>query len=172
MVDRAEELEVTRKIARVFDLVVAGNNFRQAGDEVGISRATASRYYDKAMLEYKVPDIQVQEWRIMLSNRFDSMIKPLMKAILDEKTPLRDIAEAVRAVTRVEQRRARMLGLDKPTKIDVTLNVPALDPPEAAKRQRKRLEDAGFLGLSTAPPKGITGPRDVEAEVVNGTDPS
>lgn len=151
----AKRIEITKKAARAFELVAQGKNFREVAEELGCSRSNACTLFQKALDEHKVPEYKVQEWRILLSQRLDTMIVPLMKVITGKESTPRDIAEAVRAVVRVEDRRARLLGLDKPTKVDITHHKAALDPEEAAKRQRHRFREAGFVGIPTAIPKQI-----------------
>ena len=157
------------KRTQAFNLVVQGLSFRQVADELGISRSTAFRYFNEVMKDLKVPEEKLKEWRILVAHRLDMAEAPLLKAVAKHnsgKTTLsiRDLTDIARAVARIEQRRARMLGIDKPSKIDITHHIPALDPEAAAQRQRQRLKTAQFPELRTEIPAGLL----TTAEVVNG----
>lgn len=165
------QIEATNNQRRAFELVAEGKSFRQVADEMHISRSYAYQLFRKALDELKPDESKVTEWRILLSHRLDIMLQPLMAIIQNPESKADALAEAVRAAIRIEDRRARMLGIDKPAKIDVTHHIPALDPEEAAKRQRRRLQEEGFIKLNTRPPVALLPKvRDVEAEEVTDDD--
>jgi hypothetical protein len=68
------------------------------------------------------------------------------------------MGEIARAIARVEDRRAKMLGIDKPAKLDITHHIPALDPEEAAQRHRERLREARFPRMETGIPIAVLPP--------------
>jgi hypothetical protein len=140
---------------QVLELVLQGKSFREIADEMGITRQRAYDIYKIGLEATKVPDHTLQEWRQVVSSRLDYWLTKL--AILIDAGDYR----AIMAAVRIEERRAKMLGIDKPLKIDVTHHIPALDPEEAGKRQRARLAGAGFVRLVTQPPL-LEAPADYE----------
>lgn len=158
--------QVTRveKQAKAFDMVVQGSSFRQVADALDVSRSTALTYFRTVMDSLKIPDEKIKEWRILVSARLDFTIAPMLQALAAHnkfvassgssgvKLSIRDMGDIARAVARVEDRRARMLGTDKPSKIDITHNIPALDPENAALRIAKLLRDAQFPPMDTGIP--------------------
>lgn len=169
--------QVTRvvKQAKAFDMVVQGSSFRQVADALDISRATALSYFRSVMDSLKIPDEKIKEWRILVSARLDFTIAPMLQCLASHnefiatngssgtRLSVRDMGDIARAVSRVEDRRARMLGTDKPTKIDITHNIPALDPENAAIRIAKLLRDAQFPRMETSVPIAMLPPPAKEA---------
>lgn len=168
------EVEKAERQTRAFDLVVQGLSFREVADDLNISRGTAHKYFREVLSTLKVSEDKIKEWRILVSARLDYTIAPMLQALAqhnlhlategDDGTRLsvRDLGDIARAVTRVEDRRAKMLGIDKPQKLDITHNIPALDPENAAQRIAALLREAQFPRMTTGiPPAMLPAPREV-----------
>jgi len=117
------------------DLRLQRYTFEAIGDKLGISKMAAKKSIDKAMQAYR-DDIaaKVPELRALESATLDALQQKLMEAVLIQ-IPISEInAEGVRVerirteinmqavdrVLNIMERRAKMLGLDMPTKIAPT----------------------------------------------------
>jgi hypothetical protein len=145
----------------VFNLVAEGYTFTAISERLKLNRRTVASRFRRALEHNKIPEGRIQEWRILVNVRLDKALNALWPKV--EKGDL----EAIRTMLKIEERRARMLGIDKPQKLDVTHYLPANDPEAAADRQKRRLNDSGFPTLSTAPPQ-ISAPRVIDVET-NGS---
>lgn len=132
---------------QAFELLInEALTFTEIADRLEVTRAEVVRLVKGVLDTVKASDSDVREYRIIVNQRLDYWLSKLAKGIK------RGDRDAILTAIRIEERRAKLLGLDKPTKIDITHHLPTRDPQEAARRQRERLNRDGFLKLTTSPP--------------------
>ncbi len=99
--------EVVARRREVMELRVAGATFRQIGQAVGISTYTALRDYQAVMEEHREMTAAAARHHIQLQqDRLDTLLRALQGKIQEGDV------KAIRAAVAIEQRRARLLGLD------------------------------------------------------------
>lgn len=160
----SEEITKDELEKQCFELLVnEALNYTEIAEKLEVTRTRVVSMVTRVLTSIKAEELEVREYRIIASRRFDYWLSCLADKIKEGD------AEAIRTATRVEERRAKMLGLDKPTKIDITHRTQSKDPDAAAKAQRERLNRHGFLKMSTKPPIGLL-PAPKEGQVINAPD--
>ena len=100
---------------RALDLRIAGATYRQIGQQLGVSYQTAYRDVDESLSELaELQRGKAEKLREIELERLEKMTLGLWPKVRhgDEK--------AVRALVSVMDRRAKLLGLDAPSKQDLT----------------------------------------------------
>ena len=154
--------ELARREISYWNDFLDGMSYQEIAKKQGVTPGTVAKYIQGLIETRRLEDKKVVEWRITVSARLDEALKPLMQIIRDygidgSKVTISQLVSVIGGIDRIESRRAKMLGLDKPTKIDVTRWSPATDPKGAAARQQARLQESGFAELSTRVPREIVG---------------
>lgn len=98
---------------QAFDLRIAGASYRQIAKQIGVSVRTAFKYVSFTLADLdKVTKGKAERLREIELERCDKMILALWPKI---KT---GDAQCVRAAIAVMDRRAKLIGLDAPTKLE------------------------------------------------------
>lgn len=122
--------ESQQRRAEVIRLKRQGRSFESIGEHLGITRQRAHQIYKAALDE--IPAQEVNEYRAEQAERLDEMLRKAYEVLerkhitvsngkviyLDEE-PLEDDAPtlmAIKTVLQIEERRAKLLGLDTPVK--------------------------------------------------------
>ena len=163
MPSRAQrQAEAAQRRARAVQLRTAGATFEQIGRELGISAQRAHQLYADALA--RTVKVATDEHRDLEERRLDRLqvaaeavlrARHLLiqggKVILDEHgRPYTDHAptlNAIRALLAITARRAALLGLDAPTRVDakVSLTVAWERASEDEKLEVMALTDVGLL---------------------------
>jgi len=98
---------------KAFALKSAGATYRQIGEALGISTATAHRRVTAACTEHVVPELE--HYRRITDEAYDRMIRVLAPAVA------KGDVKAVDAARRVWADRRRMFGLDAPVVTEVNI---------------------------------------------------
>ena len=106
------ELELKRRDARVYELRIRGNTFDQIATEVGFSGPSGAWQAYQRVKESHIFE-SVEEARQLELMRLDEM----QFAIWDRA--INGELSALSCVLKIMDRRAKLLGLDKPEKVDV-----------------------------------------------------
>lgn len=99
---------------KAFALKSAGATYRQIGEALGISTATAHRRVTAACTEHVVPELE--HYRRITDEAYDRMIRSLAPAVI------KGDVKAVDATRRIWADRRRMFGLDAPVVTEVNLS--------------------------------------------------
>jgi hypothetical protein len=127
------KLEGAEKRKRALQLRIAGFSCAQIGEELGVNASTVHYYIQKAVKE--IPKEEADEWRAIEMGRLDRMqtkaeevlrknhvyVSNRGEVVYDGKAKVIDdgpILQAINTVLGIMKRRAQMLGLDSPTKIE------------------------------------------------------
>lgn len=106
------ELEIKRRDARVFELRIQGNTFVQIAGEVGFSGPSGAwQAYQR--IKSEVIFESIEEVRQLELMRLDEMQMSVWDRAINGDLP------AANCVLKIMDRRAKLLGLDKPEKVDV-----------------------------------------------------
>jgi hypothetical protein len=143
---RAQAINIAQRRAQAVDMRIAGNSFRTIADKLGYKTASAacqdiSRALEQAVAEqtrsveaYREEELQrldalmVEAWTIL---KKDHVTVSHGKLIYDDRTgePLLDDGPTLQAIDRIlkiQERRAKMLGLDAPMKVEA-ITIDSLD---------------------------------------------
>jgi hypothetical protein len=110
--DEQAEIEARRRDARVFELRIQGFTFEQIASEVGYQGASGAWQAYQRVKESHIFE-SVEEARQLELMRLDEM----QFAIWDRA--INGELSALSCVLKIMDRRAKLLGLDKPEKVDV-----------------------------------------------------
>ena len=124
--------------AAVLELRRKGYTVRQIAAQLGISKSTVQNRLDAAIAELVEP--AAREVRLLELERLDAWQARLEGKLDDGEDP----AKVVPIALKVQERRAKLLGLDAPERAEVTQTVlPAADPAVAALLAQAREEFDG-----------------------------
>jgi hypothetical protein len=99
--------------ARIWDLRLLGLSLRRIGDQVGLSHPAVKDVLDRGYAGLIYP--KVDEARGVELERLDLLLSKLAPAIVRGDVP------AILAALKVSDRRAKLLGLDAPTRVQAEL---------------------------------------------------
>lgn len=131
----AEREDSAERDADLMRLRRQGKTFAQIGAELGFSKQYAHRRYTELLKE--IPGQEIAEYRREQEERLDGLLREAHsvlardhihvsqgRVVRDEHgQPILDDGPklaAIREIRAIEERRARLLGLDAPTKTEVT----------------------------------------------------
>lgn len=98
-----------------------GKTFRQIARENDISPSTVSSDIKMFVQELKNEGLRhVEEYRIVQQERIAAAISAIWLNVLDGRI------DAINTLIRLLERESRLLGLDAPTKVDITAKIKAL----------------------------------------------
>lgn len=107
--------------ARALTMRLAGETYRQIGEQLGVTTAAAYKMVRRVLdRTRKAADESAAELRQLEQERLDALLLALWKPATQGNQG------AVDRVLRIMERRAKLLGLDAPTKTDVTSGGQAL----------------------------------------------
>ncbi|NLF57646.1 MAG: hypothetical protein GX580_08405 [Candidatus Hydrogenedens sp.] len=110
---RPDALRAAERRHRAFALRLEGRTFRQIGDELGINGGTAHRDITRHMAEQRERFAELAADALTLElERLDSMLAAVWQSAMGGHLP------AVDRVLKISERRARLLGLDRPAPVD------------------------------------------------------
>ena len=110
--DEQADIETRKREARVFELRIQGFTFEQIATEVGYQGASGAWQAYKRVKESHIFE-SVDEARQLELMRLDEMMLALWDRAIGGDLP------AASCVLKIMDRRAKLLGLDKPEKIEV-----------------------------------------------------
>jgi len=149
---RTREATLARETLRTeaFALHLSGLSSQKIADRLGCSRSTASKWIREQLAELRAERLDRAELeRDMSLGRIETLIAALWPDASAGDT------DAVREITKLEALRIKLLGLDAPTKIEVTgkgggpIQIePGMDLSELSDEQLRRLRDGGPLPAS------------------------
>lgn len=126
----ARKEDAQRRRADVMRMRREGQTFEAIGDELGVTKQAVHKIYTKALAE--IPAQEVTEYRAEQADRLDALLVKANevlaaqhvvvqhgKVVMQDGKPLPDngpVLDAIKAVLAIEDRRAKLLGLDTPVK--------------------------------------------------------
>jgi DNA-directed RNA polymerase specialized sigma24 family protein len=125
--------------AQILELRLRKISFEKIGQTVGLTKSATYKAYRRAL--HRVPvryakDIIVEELESL--NRFESRLwREMEKAGVD----VRNVCNLISQALRVQQRRAKLLGLDAPQQIDVSVLKQASEDSENATGKEQQMLD-------------------------------
>jgi hypothetical protein len=117
---------------RVLELRLKGAQFEDIGRQLGISTQAAFKHYKRELR--RIPEPVAAEVRKAMLERMDRLLLEAFGLLADPKNRNRD--ETIRTILKIQERVARILGTDAPTKVDMTNH----EDPEAVARRERQLE--------------------------------
>jgi predicted transcriptional regulator len=94
----------------------SGATYEQIGKQLDVSKATAWRYVKEAVAEAREEVREsAQELIEIETQRLDAMLVPMLKRAVEGSE------KAVMAVLKIQERRAKYLGLDTPAELNVNV---------------------------------------------------
>jgi uncharacterized protein YerC len=118
---RAKALSAVERRAQIFEYVKAGSSYRDIGRKFGVSHVTIARDVRRtlqALHRTAIHDLDL--YRQIELVRLDQLLQGIwLDAVAGNPG-------AVTLALRILERRARLLGLDAPTKIDIEARVRAI----------------------------------------------
>ncbi len=113
-----KRLARTERRLKTLELTEQGHTCREIGSQLGVSAATVSNDLKIVLAELSERQAkQTEQWRGLEAARLDAL-----QAGVWEKAKAGNVA-ALEAVLSVMTRRAKMLGLDVPVKVDLSAEV-------------------------------------------------
>ena len=102
--------------AQALELRKRGMSYRQIGQELGVSRNTAHRYVTEELDELRAETrASAEQLRDLELERLDQYLARLQPKIEDGDE------KAIATALRVQERRAKLTGLDAPQRTEVTI---------------------------------------------------
>lgn len=148
----AQKEDTQRQRAEVLRLRRTGMSFTAIGEQLGVTRQRAHQVYSSALAE--IPAQEVHEYRVEQAARLDALLERANevlaanavmvqhgKVVMLDGSPVPDptvILAAIKTILDVEQRRAKLLGLDAPTQQQLEVDgglryeIVGLDPGQMA----------------------------------------
>jgi hypothetical protein len=115
---RQARQEIARREEQIVALRLRHHSFAAIGRVVGVSKQAAQRTYFKALRRNTDQDISSHH-RSELAE-LDAQQAKLWTVVDNPKVSEKSLVAAINAMNRIHIRRARLLGLDAPTKLDVS----------------------------------------------------
>jgi len=104
---------------KAYELRIAGLSYRRIGAQLGISYSSAFTYVREIMNELRKECKELAEtYRDLELERLDQAQAAIYNKVLQG-----DVA-AIDRLIRIQERRSKLLGLDKPQKQDVNVHMP------------------------------------------------
>lgn len=128
---RIAPAEKAARQARVVQMRRARATWDQISMAVGVSGPQCHRIYQEALAKNPLTAIQVDEHRLEETELIDAASRSLLGIALDRTVSPRTRVEAWNSVRSWAERKAKLLGLDAPTQVQVT-TIDALDAQIAA----------------------------------------
>jgi hypothetical protein len=110
--------KATLKI-KAYEMRLKGMSYRQIAQELGITFPTAHSYVKEVMNELNKYSLElIETYRDMELTRLDAAQNAIYKKVLkgDDR--------AITTMLKIQERRARVLGLDAPVKTEATIKTP------------------------------------------------
>lgn len=131
----AQAIETAQKQAQAIALRLEGLPYRAIGARMGISDKNAFKHVKNALQRYRQATAEtVEEVRELELQRIDELINGLWAQ--------RGNNRVVDTITRLMDRRAKLLGLDAPVKLDATALAALMDDNERTARVTALLDAA------------------------------
>ena len=110
----APAMEAAARREEAVRLRLAGYSYAQIGERLGVTKQAAHTYVSSSLADLRAATAEAAEdVREMELARLDAMLVPMLEAAeAGQQT-------AVDRVLRIQERRAKLLGLDAPTKSEV-----------------------------------------------------
>ena len=113
--------EVNERKRRAFDLRLRGLSQEEIARTLGVTQQAVSSYFNNIEPTDHMTKEKHNEYVDLMVQRLDKLLSVAMKQAIDDGS-----LPAVDRVIRLEERRAKLLGLDAPTKQDTEDNGPRL----------------------------------------------
>ncbi len=137
------QLRLTERRSKALQLSIAGWSYREIAAEIDVSHTQVGNYIRQAL--EKTTDLsasQTAELRQIQFERIEGAIKKVWAKIAAG----RDLLSAVQTLIRLLEREAKLMGLDAPTKVDISAKVRAMaveegfDPDDAIEMAFKEIK--------------------------------
>lgn len=125
------EAEIAERRARAFELRKDGWPYRRIATELGVGVATAHDDV-RAAMEDLLPIEVIEQVREMEADRLDHLMVLAMNVVADDAADYDTRLKAIDKVLAVQQRRAKLLGLDAPERLEVGATVTITAPSQIA----------------------------------------
>lgn len=110
------------RMFKAWDLRVEGKTYREIADELGCGTTTAFRYCQRVLARHRKETHEKAEQHIQLQlQRLDLLLRSALPAARSGD------ARSIDTILRIEERKAKLLGLDKPTKADHGVSITLAD---------------------------------------------
>lgn len=132
---RRIQVDIIDKRQIALELRRSGLSFREIAQEMGIGVKTASEYVQAELLELRdKTQLDASLIRDVELERCDYMLSRIWNAVK------RGEVDAVLTALKIQERRAKLLGLDAPTKSQIDATVAAITPDQVSKMGDSEIE--------------------------------
>lgn len=111
------QMEEQKRLA--LQMKIQGKSYRHIAETFGVSVATACARVKAAMEEQPSPDVET--FRKLEDSQLDRLTEEMMSILDNPATNSETRMKAVDRLVRLQERRAKLHGLDAPTRADVTI---------------------------------------------------
>ena len=151
--NNSHEAVIEQRRAKAWEMRLDGKSYREIGEALGVAHTTAHAYV-MAVLERtkKENNESAEHWRQISVARLEkalNVVKDALKAVLiDPETgmPIDDTEnhelrlKAIDRLIKLEERKAKLLGMDAPSKVEANVSAVSLDEIDALKQTAQRNE--------------------------------
>lgn len=117
--ERVQELEAE---ADALTLRLSGLSYRRIADAQGCSVSTAHDRVDRALRAY-VPQEDVDQLRKIEGERLEAAIGAVLRVLSHEQASAKQVLDAATTLARLQERKAKLYGLDTPVTQKVEVEV-------------------------------------------------
>jgi DNA-binding CsgD family transcriptional regulator len=138
----ADEAAIADRRAKAWDLRVQGKTYRAIGEELGVSSGTAFTDINAVLAEVNTETKEVAELHRQLELERAEKAYLVVSTLLENGDPKLKL-EAARTWVKISQRKAALLGLNAPTRVQAEVSGIALDDLDALRNAAKSNEGDG-----------------------------
>jgi DNA-binding CsgD family transcriptional regulator len=138
----ADEAAIADRRANAWDLRVQGKTYRAIGEELGVSSGTAFTDINAVLAEVNTETKEVAELHRQLELERAEKAYLVVSTLLENGDPKLKL-EAARTWVKISQRKAALLGLNAPTRVQAEVSGIALDDLDALRNAAKSNEGDG-----------------------------
>ena len=124
--------------AQILELRLRKISFERIAQTVGMTKSAACKAYYRALR--RVPVRRAKEIVTEELETLDRMESRLWREIEKSGVDVKNVCNLVHRMLGIQQRRAKLLGLDAPQQIDVSVLKPDTDDENAVRMEQQRLD--------------------------------
>lgn len=120
---KGKQLRLAERKQRAYSLSLAGWNYREISADIGVSPQQVGKYIRGALANTEdLSAAQTTELRQIQYDRIQALFKKIWAKVGTGK----DLLSAIQTAIRLLEREAKLMGLDAPTKVDISAKVRAM----------------------------------------------
>ena len=137
-VSPVSQRRTSEREAQILELRLRKIPFEKIGQTLGMSKSAACKAYYRAL--HRIPLRHAKEIVTEELETLDRMESRLWREIEKPDVEVRSICALAQRLLGIQQRRAKLLGLDAPQQLDVSVLKPEIDNASSLRMEQQRLE--------------------------------